>query len=133
MIIVTGAAGFIGSAIIWRLNQEGITDIIAVDKFRDGDKWLNLRKRKYLDWVDKDKLFDWLRDEDNAKKVRCIFHMGACSATTETDGDFLMKNNYEYTKELWHFCTEYKIKFIYASSAATYGIGEQGYNDDMSQ
>ena len=98
MIIVTGAAGFIGSALIWKLNEMGRKDIIAVDKLRDGDKWLNLRKREYADWVDKDNLFTWLSNPENAGKITGVVHMGACSATTEKDGDFLMDNNYEYTK-----------------------------------
>ncbi len=132
MIIVTGAAGFIGSAFIWKLNCMGITDILAVDKLRDGDKWFNLRKRKYSDWMDKELLFSWLEKEENAKKISGVVHLGACSATTEKNGDFLMSNNYEYTKTLWLFCTERNINFVNASSAATYGLGELGYNDDMS-
>lgn len=131
MIIVTGAAGFIASAFIWKLNEMGINDILAVDKLRTEDKWLNLRKRDYADWVDRDELFTWLADEENAAKVTGIVHMGACSATTEKDGDFLMKNNYEYSKKLWDFCAEKNIPYVYASSAATYGGGELGYNDDV--
>ncbi len=133
MIIVTGAAGFIGSAFIWKLNTEGMKDIIAVDKMRNGEKWLNLRKREYTDWVDKDDLFSWLACDENAKKITGIVHVGACSATTETDGDFLMSNNYSYTKKLWNFCSENNINFVYASSAATYGLGEMGYNDEMTE
>lgn len=132
MIIITGAAGFIGSAFIWKLNCMGITDILSVDKLRDGDKWLNLRKRKYSDWLDKELLFSWLEKEENAKKITGVVHLGACSATTEKDGDFLMSNNYEYTKKLWIFCAKRNINFVNASSAATYGLGELGYNDDMS-
>ncbi|MGL5965099.1 MAG: ADP-glyceromanno-heptose 6-epimerase [Fusobacteriaceae bacterium] len=132
MIIVTGAAGFIGSAFIWKLNSMGIKDIIAVDKMRDGDKWLNLRKREYADWVDRDNLFTWLADSKNAKSVTGVVHMGAISATTEKDGDLLMSNNYEYSKKLWNFCTEQDINYVYASSAATYGGGERGYDDDIS-
>lgn len=131
MIIVTGAAGFIGSAFIWKLNEMGKNDILAVDKMRTEDKWLNLRKRDYYDWCDRDDLFNWLEIKNNAKKVTAILHMGAISATTETDSDLLMKNNYEYSKKLWNFCTENNITYIYASSAATYGDGLQGYNDEM--
>ncbi len=132
MILVTGAAGFIGSAFVWKLNEAGINDIIVSDKLRTEDKWLNLRKRDYADWVDRDELFDWLAVPENACKITAVIHMGACSATTEHDGDFLMKNNYEFSKKLWNFCADKNIKYIYASSAATYGIGEQGYNDEVS-
>lgn len=130
MIIVTGATGMIGSAYIWKLNEMGITDILAVDKMRTENKWLNLRKRDYTDWCDRDELFDWLADENNAKKVTAVLHMGAISATTEKDGDLLMKNNYEYSKKLWNFCAEREITYVYASSAATYGGGELGYSDE---
>jgi ADP-L-glycero-D-manno-heptose 6-epimerase len=131
MIIVTGAAGMIGSAFVWKLNQEGIKDILLVDKLRSDDKWLNIRKREYADWVDKDNLFVWLENEANAEKITGIVHMGACSATRETDGDFLMENNYGYSKKLWEFASKRKLNYVYASSAATYGLGELGYNDDM--
>lgn len=96
MIIVTGAAGFIGSSVVWYLNSIGKKDIIISDKLRNEDKWLNIRKRNYLDWVDRDELFSFI--ESHSSKINTIIHMGACSATTEKDGDFLMKNNYEYTK-----------------------------------
>lgn len=131
MIIVTGAAGFIGSAFVWQLNEEGIKDIILVDKLRNEDKWQNIAKREYYDWVDRDELFDWLAIENNAKKIKAIIHMGAISATTETDGDLLMKNNYEYSKKLWEFCADRNLQYIYASSAATYGLGEDGYEDNI--
>lgn len=132
MILITGAAGFIGSALVWRLNEEGINDIIVSDKLRNAEKWLNLRKRDYADWVDRDELFDWLAVPVNAEKITAVVHMGACSATTETDGDFLMKNNYEFSKKLWDFCADKNIKYVYASSAATYGMGELGYDDEVS-
>jgi len=131
MIIVTGAAGFIGSAFIWKLNEMGINDILAVDKMRTEEKWLNLRKRDYADWMDRDNLFEWLEDEKNAKKITAIAHFGACSATTEKDADFLMSNNYGYTKKLFKFCAKHNINFVNASSAATYGGGELGYDDDI--
>ena len=129
MIIVTGAAGFIGSAFVWQLNTMGIENIIVSDKLRTEEKWLNLAKRKYYDWVDKDKLFDYL--ETTAEKITAIIHMGACSATTEKDMDFLMENNYEYTKKLWDYSVKNDAVFIYASSAATYGDGELGYDDEI--
>ncbi len=124
MIIVTGAAGMIGSAFVWKLNEMGINDILVVDKLRTEEKWLNLRKRDYADWVDRDDLFDWLANPANAEKITGVVHMGACSATTERDGDFLMANNYGYSKKLWEFCAERQINYFYASSAATYGGGE---------
>jgi ADP-L-glycero-D-manno-heptose 6-epimerase len=131
MILITGASGFIGSALTWELNENGINDIILSGELEKEDKWLNIRDRDYYDWIHKSDLFEWLAIEENAKKITAVVHMGACSATTEADMDFLMENNYEYTKKLWKFCTEKNINYIYASSAATYGIGEQGYNDDV--
>lgn len=131
MIIVTGAAGMIGSAVVWKLNEMGRNDIIVVDKLRTEEKWLNLRKRDYADWVDRDNLFNWLSNPANAEKITGVVHMGACSATTERDGDFLMENNYGYSKKLWEFCSNRQIPYVYASSAATYGAGELGYNDDV--
>ena len=132
MIIVTGGAGMIGSAFVWKLNEMGIKDILIVDKLRTENKWLNIRKREYYDWIDKDNLKEWLVCKENADKIEAVIHMGACSATTETDADFLMDNNFGYSKFLWNFCAEKNIKYIYASSAATYGMGELGYNDDVS-
>ncbi|MGF6905605.1 ADP-glyceromanno-heptose 6-epimerase [Fusobacterium sp. PH5-44] len=132
MYIITGAAGMIGSALIWQLNEMGIKHILLVDKLRSEDKWLNIRKREYDDWIDKDNLFIWLDNPNNTKKLKGIIHMGACSATTEQDGDFLIENNYEYSKKLWKVATYMKIPFIYASSAATYGDGNLGYDDDVS-
>ncbi|MBQ3438001.1 MAG: ADP-glyceromanno-heptose 6-epimerase [Fusobacterium sp.] len=131
MIIVTGGAGMIGSAFIWKLNEMGEKNILIVDKLRNEDKWLNIRKREYADWIDRDNLKEWLSCEENAKDIKAVVHMGACSATTETNADYLMDNNYAYSKFLWDFCSKKNIKFIYASSAATYGMGELGYNDDV--
>lgn len=131
MILITGAAGFIGSALVWKLNELGRNDLILTDKLRTEEKWKNIAKRDYCDWVNRDELFDWLAVEENASKIEVVVHMGACSATTEPDGDFLMKNNYEFSKKLWEFCTERQIQFIYASSAATYGMGELGYDDKI--
>ena len=130
MIIVTGAAGFIGSAIVWQLNQLGRKDILISDKLKTEEKWNNISKMNYYDWIDRDELFEFL--ETTEMKIEAIVHMGACSATTEKDADFLMKNNYEYTKKLWNYCTDKQIKFIYASSAATYGDGDKGYDDTIS-
>src|SRR3712207_963301 len=133
MIVVTGAAGMIGSAVVWKLNEMGIHNILLVDKLRSEDKWLNIRKRDYRDWMDRDIFLDWLSQDAEANEITAIVHMGACSATTETNADYLMENNYGYTKALWNYCSQRNIRFIYASSAATYGGGEIGYNDERSE
>ena len=130
MIIVTGAAGFIGSCIVSHLNKAGETDIIAVDILRINDKWKNLRHLSFNDYLDREQLFDFLQ---SAKNVRTIIHMGACSATTERDAHYLMEHNYRYTLQLAEYALKNNVRFIYASSAATYGMGEQGYDDDESQ
>ena len=129
MILVTGAAGFIGSAMIWHLNTNQDSNILISDKLKEGEKWLNISNLLYYDWIDRDDLFNFLASTD--LNITSVIHMGACSSTTENDADFLMKNNYEYTKNLWKYCTEKQIAFIYASSAATYGNGENGYNDKL--
>lgn len=121
MIIVTGAAGFIGSQIIKGLNALGRTDIIAVDDLKDGTKFTNLVKLQIADYVDKDDFFDYL--EYTEEIIEAVFHEGACSDTTEWDGKFMMENNYEYSKILLHYCLDQEIPFLYASSAAVYGGG----------
>jgi ADP-L-glycero-D-manno-heptose 6-epimerase len=121
MIVVTGAAGFIGSQIIKGLNAMGRTDIIAVDDLKDGTKFVNLVKLQIADYVDKKDFFDYLEYQE--EPIEAIFHEGACSDTTEWDGQYMMENNYEYSKILLHYCLEEKIPFIYASSAAVYGGG----------
>ncbi|WP_456408486.1 ADP-glyceromanno-heptose 6-epimerase [Caldithrix abyssi] len=127
MIIVTGAAGFIGSCVVSRLNKEGITDIIAVDVLRENDKWKNLRHLDFVDYLDREQLFDFL---EGAANIEAIIHMGACSATTERNAHYLMENNYRYTLKLAQFALNHGARFIYASSGATYGLGELGYDDD---
>jgi ADP-L-glycero-D-manno-heptose 6-epimerase len=130
MIIVTGAAGFIGSCTISRLNMEGITDILAVDVLRKNDKWKNLRHLTFSDYLDRNMLMDYL---DDTKNIEAIIHVGACSSTTEPDTAYLMENNYRYTLRLAEYAVKNNIRFIYASSAATYGDGSEGYDDDESQ
>lgn len=127
MIIVTGAAGFIGSAVVSHLNKNGQNDIIAVDVLRKNDKWKNLRSLDIVDYLDREQLFNYLQKSNS---VKAIIHMGACSATTEQDANYLMENNYRYTLNLAEQCIQNNIRFIYASSAATYGMGEHGYDDD---
>jgi ADP-L-glycero-D-manno-heptose 6-epimerase len=130
MIIVTGGAGFIGSALVWKLNEKGITDIVVVDRMGTGSKWKNLVKRQIADIVHKDEFFSWLEKLPNGRRIDAIFHMGASSSTSEENMDYLVENNLHYSMRLWSFCVKNKIPLIYASSAATYGAGEHGYTDD---
>ncbi len=126
MYIVTGGAGFIGSCIVKTLNDMGIEDIIIVDNINNTDKWLNIRNKKYIEYVHKSEFFTKLK---NYEKLDVIIHMGAQSSTTERDFDYLWKNNVEYTKALWNYCAQHGVRFIYASSASTYGSGEDGFDD----
>ncbi|MBX7046610.1 MAG: ADP-glyceromanno-heptose 6-epimerase [Ignavibacteria bacterium] len=133
MIIVTGGAGFIGSALVWRLNQLGVDDIFIVDEFGKDDKYKNLLNLKFYDLIDKEEFGHIISQSDDFLKqnrVDTIFHLGACSATTEQDLRYLLINNYEYTKYLCGISAANDIRFIYASSAATYGDGSMGYYDD---
>ena len=130
MIIVTGAAGFIGSYLIQRLNTDNFNAIIAVDKFDNAEKNKNLVGLKIQEKVDRDVFIKWL--DQNNELVEFIFHIGARTDTTEFDTELLNRLNTEYTKALWKKCIQYQIPLVYASSAATYGLGEFGYDDDES-
>jgi ADP-L-glycero-D-manno-heptose 6-epimerase len=122
MIIVTGGAGFIGSNIVRSLNERGYTDILIVDDMTDGHKFKNLVDLQFLDYMDKEDFIQAiLEEEDFPEFIDAIFHEGACSATTEWNGKYMMQNNYDYSKNLLHYCLDRRIQFIYASSAATYG------------
>ena len=127
MTIVTGGAGFIGSCIVRMLNDRGIGDILVVDHIASTDKWMNLSGKEYIEYVSRDEFP--ARLEKLSGRVERVIHMGACSATTERDFDFLYRNNFGYTKLLWKFCAQEGIPFIYASSAATYGDGSEGFDD----
>lgn len=131
MIIVTGAAGFIGSYLIKKLNQENFNAIIAVDKFDVPSKSKNLEGLKVQEFVDRDLFMDWL--DNNNELVEFIFHIGAKTDTAEFDVDLLTRMNTQYTKDVWKRCIRYQIPLVYASSAATYGLGENGYDDDESK
>ena len=126
--IVTGGAGFIGSQLVRELNVRGEADILIVDELGCDDKWKNLVGLAYEDYIDKDDLFDYL-DGVEMKDVKAVYHLGACSATTETDAAYLADNNYHYTRALCETCLDENVRFVYASSAATYGDGNLGYSD----
>lgn len=127
MIIITGGAGMIGSIMAWHLNNKlGRQDLVIVDRITHENQWQNLVHRHYAEYLDKDQLFEFLEDNDG---ITAVIHMGAISATTERDFNKLVADNMHYSQDLWSWCTEYEVPFFYASSAATYGGGEQGYDD----
>jgi len=130
MIIVTGGAGFIGSAIIAALNKRKVTDILVVDQLGSDQKWKNLRNLSFADYVEKDDFLEMVIEDKLDGSIEAVLHLGACSDTTETNASYLLKNNYEYTKLLAQWTTDTDTRFIYASSAATYGDGSAGFNDD---
>ena len=130
MIIVTGAAGFIGSCLIQRLNQDNFNYIIAVDDFSNEEKNRNLIGKKIQEKVERENFFDWL--DANYQEVEFCFHIGARTDTTEFDVEIFNKLNLNYSKKIWKKCYEYQIPLVYASSAATYGLGENGYDDNES-
>lgn len=131
MIVVTGAAGFIGSCLVSKLNDEGYKDIVVVDHFDNEEKNKNLVGKSIKESVDRDNFIDWLDEVQD--KVEFIFHLGARTNTAEFDAELLAKLNTDYTKAVWQKCIAYQIPLVYASSAATYGLGEYGYVDDHSK
>jgi len=133
MIIVTGGVGFIGSCLISALNDEGIKDILIVDSLGKDEKWKNLIGKNYSDYQHKSDFLEKIKNNYfDTTKIDAIFHLGACSNTTEQDANYLINNNTLYTKELALYAINNNLNFYYASSAATYGDGKQGYNDDES-
>lgn len=128
MVVVTGGAGFIGSALVKKLNREGIDKIVICDSFinsKSQSKWRNLRGLKFIDVIDKSKIFDFL----SKTKVEAVFHFGAKTSTTEEDFGYVLEENYEFSKRLFMISMEKGARFVYASSAATYGNGEFGFKD----
>lgn len=128
MIVVTGAAGFIGSCLVSKLNSEGITDILLVDEFGHKEKEPNYAEKKYSEMIERSQFIEWFTK--NASRVNFVFHIGARTDTTEFSVELFNKLNLDYTKAIWTICSAHGIPLVYASSAATYGLGEQGYDDD---
>jgi len=131
-IVVTGGAGFIGANVVQRLNELGEEKILIVDNIDKSEKWKNLVGLSFEDYIHKNKFIEQIRDGNFKEPLKAIIHLGARSSTTETDVEFLMENNYEYTKELAKWAVANNVRFIYASSAATYGDGSQGFSDSHS-
>ena len=130
MIVITGAAGFIGSAVACALNKLSRADIILSDAFGKKEKWQNICSVRYKHFIHRDNLMDFLHKNPLAEKITAIIHMGACSDTTEPDMDFLLRNNFDYSVSLCQWALQNNVRFIYASSAAVYGDGTRGFSDD---
>ncbi|MBN2210811.1 MAG: NAD-dependent epimerase/dehydratase family protein, partial [Sedimentisphaerales bacterium] len=131
MIVVTGGAGFIGSVLVWALNQRGREDILVVDALGEDEKWKNLVKLRFRDYLDRNEFITRLEEGVFGSSLEGILHMGACSSTTEQNMHFLMENNTRYTLRLAQWCLSRNVRLVYASSAATYGDGSQGFSDDL--
>lgn len=128
MIIVTGAAGFIGSCLVQQLNQEGFFDLVLVDDFSTPESHVYIKEKRFSQIVERSVFIDWLRE--NQMRVQFVFHIGARTDTTEFNVELFNTLNLNYTKAIWSLCVEFGLPLVYASSAATYGNGEHGYNDD---
>lgn len=130
MIIITGAAGFIGSCLISKLNEEGFNDLILVDDFSHPEKEKNYSDKKFTKCIDRSNFIEWLKN--NHRFVQFVFHIGARTDTTEFNQAIFDELNLNYTKDVWNICAEYGLPLVYASSASTYGDGSFGYDDDHS-
>ena len=130
MIVVTGGAGFIGSALIAGLNNRQISDILVVDELGSDEKWKNLLNLSFADYVEKSDFLEMVLADNLPSGTEVVFHMGACTSTTETNASYLIKNNYEYSKLLAQWAGDKDVRYIYASSAAAYGDGSAGFSDD---
>ena len=129
-ILITGGAGFIGSAIVWKLNQIGHDNIIVCDRLGEDERWANLVPLRFADYIDADDLISGVsKQSDYLGDISTVFHLGACSDTTESNADYLIANNFEYTKDLAKWSLNNHSRFVYASSAATYGNGSEGMDD----
>ncbi|MCC6127960.1 MAG: ADP-glyceromanno-heptose 6-epimerase [Chlamydiae bacterium] len=130
MIVITGAAGLIGSGVVRYLNDLGHDNLLLVDDLKEGEKWKNLVGKQFVDMVSKEKIFDWLKNRE--EEIDAIVHLGACSDTTAVDADYLLENNFRFTIRLAQWALSQETRFIYASSASTYGDGTLGLNDEES-
>lgn len=128
LICITGAAGFIGSGVVRYLNDKGFTNLLLVDDFGTDQRWKNLVGKQYVDIISKHTIFDWLKGRE--QEIEAFIHLGACSSTVETDGDYFLENNYRFSVKLAEYALANDHRFIYASSAATYGDGSKGFSDD---
>ena len=128
MIVITGGTGFIGSNLVAGLEAQGADNLVVCDTLGSSDKWRNIAKRTLRDFVHPQNLLAYL--EEHKKEIKVIFHMGAISSTTEKDADLIVDTNFILTRALWRFCAKNNVRFIYASSAATYGDGNDGFKDD---
>ena len=133
MYILTGGAGFIGSVFLAALNANGINDVLIVDNLGKGEKWKNLLGKSYSDYLHKSELQSRLEAGRMPQGVKAVIHLGACSSTTETDAEYVMQNNFRYSCALAEWAEQQGCRFIYASSAATYGDGSKGFSDDPTQ
>jgi ADP-L-glycero-D-manno-heptose 6-epimerase len=129
MIIVTGGAGLIGSNIVSMLNESGRSDILVVDHLKNGRKIHNLADLNICDYLDREDFISRIQNGFDFGKIEAVFHLGACSATTEWDGKFMMRNNYEYSKQLLHWCQKIGSQYMYASSASVYGLATSGFRE----
>ena len=130
MYIITGGAGFIGSNIVWALEKLNLGKLIVCDRLNEGNKWRNIAKRDLWDMIAPELLFEFL--DDNSSNIEAVIHMGAISSTTETDVDLIIDTNFRLSKDIWEWCAINQVRLIYASSAATYGDGSNGFDDDGS-
>jgi len=128
LIVITGGAGFIGSAVVRHLNQKGLSNLVIVDELGNSEKWKNLLGKKFVDVISKSVFFEWLQDKEH--EIKAFIHLGACTSTVETNASYLLENNYRFSMRLAEYALEHGHRFIYASSAATYGDGSLGFKDN---
>lgn len=131
LIVITGGAGFIGSSVVRYLNNQGFTNLLLVDDLGKTEKWKNLVGKRFVDIISKHQLFNWLEGRESI--IEAFIHLGACTDTVETNADYLLENNYHFTLKLAEYALKNDHRFIYASSAATYGDGQDGFDDDLNE